>query len=160
MTGVCIEATGPRNSWLICRVVASGHGARSWAQTRPRLTPLLMCGYSCVACTVSAQPAPALGRELQCSCCYPARAVAHSFYPDHSRGGVLGVATSIAIASVPHHQAVQHGATFGWRIVVVNSGGTLEISEIDVTCNWYQCQIVISMFQFHNGKALKLKGLD
>ena len=95
-TSLYIEATGPWTSWLICSVVAMV--PVSWAQTRPRLTPLLMCGYSCVACTVSAQPAPALGRELQCSCCYPARAVAHSFYPDHSSGGVLGVATTIAIA--------------------------------------------------------------
>ena len=102
MTGVCIEATGLRNSWLICRVVASGHGASVLSSDPAQTNPMVnVCGYSCVACTVSAQPAPALGRELQCSCCYPARAVAHSFYPDHSRGGVLGVATSIAIASVP-----------------------------------------------------------
>ena len=166
-TSLCIEATGPWTSWLICSVVAMV--LVSWAQTLPRLTPLLMCGYSCVACTVSAQPAPALGRELQCSCCYPARAVAHSFYPDHSSSGVLGVATTIAIAvkcsttpQATKTQAVQHEATFGSQIVVVNSGGTLEILQIDVTCNWYQCQLVISMFQYHNGngKALKLKGLD
>lgn len=157
-SGLCIEATGPWTSWMICSVVAMV--LVSWAQTRPRLNPLLMCGYSCVACTVSAQPAPALGRELQCSCCYPARAVAHSFYPDHSSGGVLGVATTIAIAvkcsttpQATKTQAVQHEATFGSRIVVVNSGGTLEILQIDVTCNWYQCQLVISMFQYHKGNA-------
>ena len=84
---------------LMVDMQCGGHGASVLSSDPAQTNPIVnVCGYSCVACTVSAQPAPALGRELQCSCCYPARAVAHSFYPDHSSGGVLGVATTIAIA--------------------------------------------------------------
>ena len=85
---------------LMVDMQCGGHGASVLSSDPAQTNPIVnVCGYSCVACTVSAQPAPALGRELQCSCCYPARAVAHSFYPDHSSSsGVLGVATTIAIA--------------------------------------------------------------